>query len=54
MREEKADLRAQVYALDRDKKSVELELASKQAEEIALKTHLKQLQQELDNQDSLV
>lgn len=55
MREEKADLRAQVYTLEKEKKSLELTLTSNHAEEVALKAHIKQLQDELvDNQDSLV
>lgn len=54
MREEKADLRAQVYLMEKEKKSLELIISSQQAQEHALKTHIRHLQDELENQDSMV
>ena len=54
MREEKADLRAQVHLLGKEKKSLELIISSQQAQEHALKTHIQHLQDELENQDSMV
>ena len=54
MREEKADLRAQVHLLEKEKKSLELIISSQQAQEHALKTHIQHLQDELENQESVV
>ena len=54
MREDKADLRAQVHLLEKEKKSLELIISSQQAQEHALKTHIQHLQDELENQDSMV
>ena len=54
MREEKADLRAHVYMMEKEKKSLELTVSSQQAQEFAMKTHIEHLQDELENQDSLV
>ena len=54
MREEKADLRAQVHLLEKEKKSLELIISSQQAQEHALKTHIQHLQDELENQESMV
>ena len=54
MREEKADLRAQVYMMEKEKRSLELTVSSQQAQELAMKTHIEHLQDELENQDSLV
>ena len=54
MREEKADLRAQVYLMEKEKKSLELTISSQQSQEIVLNTHIQHLQDELENQDSLV
>ena len=53
MREEKADLRAQVHLLEKEKKSLELIISSQQAQEHALKTHIQHLQDELENQESM-
>jgi hypothetical protein len=54
MREERADLRAQVYLMDQEKKSLELLINSQKAQEMALKTHIQHLQEELENQESIV
>jgi hypothetical protein len=54
MREEKADLRAQAYMLEREKKGLELMINSQQAQESALKSHINHMQMELENQESLV
>ena len=54
MREERADLRAQVYVMDQEKKSLELLINSQKSQETALKTHIQHLQEELENQESLV
>ena len=54
MREEKADLRAQVYMMEKEKRSLELTVSSQQAQELVMKTHIEHLQDELENQDSLV
>ena len=54
MREEKADLRAQVHLLEKEKKSLDLIISSQQAQEHALKTHIQHLQDELENQESVV
>ena len=54
MREERADLRAQVYLMEQEKKSLELLINSQKAQEMALKTHIKHLQEELENQESMV
>ena len=54
MREEKSDLRAQVYILEREKRSLELIINSQQAQEIAMNSHIQQLQIELENQEVLV
>ena len=54
MREERADLRAQVYVMDQEKKSLELLINSQKSQEMALKTHIQHLQEELENQESLV
>ncbi len=54
MREDKADLRAQVHLLEKEKKSLDLIISSQQAQEQALKTHIRHLQEELENQDSMV
>ena len=54
MREEKADLRAQVHLLEKEKKALDLIISSQQAQEHALKTHIQHLQDELENQDSVV
>ena len=53
MREEKADLRAQVHLLEKEKKALDLIISSQQAQEQALKTHIQHLQDELENQESL-
>ena len=53
MREEKADLRAQVHLLEKEKKALDLIISSQQAQEHALKTHIQHLQDELENQDSV-
>ena len=54
MREEKADLRGKMYILEKEKKSLELTISSQNAQEVAMKTHIQHLQDELENQDSLV
>ena len=54
MREEKADLRAQVYLMEKENKSLELMINSQQAQEYALKTHIQHLQDEIDHKDSVV
>ena len=54
MREEKSDLRAQVYLLEREKRSLELIINSQQAQEIAMNSHIQQLTIELENQEILV
>ncbi len=54
MREEKSDLRAQAYLLEREKRALELVINSQQAQESALKSHINHMQMELDNQESLV
>ena len=54
MREERADLRAQVYLMEQEKKSLELCINSQKAQEVALKSHIKHLQEELENQESMV
>ena len=54
MREEKADLRGKVYMMDKEKKSLELTISSLNAQELAMKTHIQHLQDELENQDALV
>ena len=54
MREERADLRAQVYLMDQEKKSLELLVNSQKSQEMALKTHIQHLQEELENQECLV
>ena len=46
--------RAQVHLLEKEKKSLELVISSQQAQEHALKTHIQHLQDELENQDSMV
>ena len=52
MREEKADLRAQVYMMEKEKRSLELTVSSQQAQELAMKTHIEHLQDELENQEN--
>ena len=54
MREEKADLRGKVYILEKEKRSLELTISSQNAQEVAMKTHIQHLQDELENQESLV
>ena len=54
MREEKSDLRAQVYLLEKEKRSLGLIINSQQAQEAALKSHINHLQLELENQESMV
>jgi hypothetical protein len=54
MREERADLRAKVFLLEREKKSMELMLNSQHAQEMVLKSHIQQLQRELETCDSEV
>ena len=54
MREEKADLRGKVYIIEKEKKSLELTIGSLNAQEVALKTHIQHLQDELENQELLV
>ena len=54
MREEKADLRGKVYIMEKEKKSLELTISSLNAQEVAMKTHIQHLQDELENQDALV
>ena len=54
MREEKADLRGKVYIMEKEKKSLELTISSLNAQEVAMKTHIQHLQDELENQDELV
>lgn len=54
MREEKADLRGKVYIMEKEKKSLELTIGSMNAQEMALKTHIQHLQDELENQELLV
>ena len=54
MREEKADLRGKVYIMEKEKKSLELTIGSLNAQEVALKTHIQHLQDELENQELLV
>jgi hypothetical protein len=54
MREERADLRSQVYILEQEKKSLELFISSQKAQETALKAHIKHLQEEIENQESMV
>ncbi len=54
MREEKADLRAQVYLMERENKSLELMINSQQAQEYALKTHIQHLQDEIDHKSTVV
>jgi hypothetical protein len=54
MREERADLRAQVYLMDQEKKSLELLINTQKSQEVALKTHIRHLQDELENQESEV
>ena len=54
MREEKADLRGKVYIMEKEKKSLELTISSCNAQEVAMKTHIQHLQDELENQDALV
>ena len=43
-----------VHLLEKEKKSLELIISSQQAQEHALKTHIQHLQDELENQDSMV
>ena len=43
-----------VHLLGKEKKSLELIISSQQAQEHALKTHIQHLQDELENQDSMV
>ena len=43
-----------VHLLEKEKKSLELVISSQQAQEHALKTHIQHLQDELENQDSMV
>ena len=54
LREEKADLRGKVYIMEKEKKSLELTIGSMNAQEMALKTHIQHLQDELENQKLLV
>ena len=54
MREEKADLRGKVYTMEKEKKSLELTISTLNAQEMAMKTHIQHLQDELENQDNLV
>lgn len=54
MREERADLRSQVYVLEQEKRSLELFISSQKAQETALKAHIKHLQEEMENQESMV
>ena len=54
MREEKADLRGNVYIMEKEKKSLELTISTLNAQEVAMKTHIQHLQDELENQDTLV
>ena len=54
IREERSDLRARVFLLEREKKSMELFINSQQAQESALKSHLLYLQTELERQEALV
>lgn len=54
MREERSDLRAQVFMMEREKKSMELVLSSQQAQESALKSHIGHLQKELESTEALV
>ena len=54
MREEKADLRGKVYIMEKEKKSLELTIGSLNAQEVALKTHVRHLQDQLENQELLV
>ena len=54
MREEKADLRRKVYIIEKEKKSLELTIGSLNAQEVALKTHIQHLQDELENHELLV
>ena len=54
MREEKADLRGKVYIMEKEKKSLELTISTLKAQEVAMKTHIQHLQDELENQDALV
>jgi len=54
MREERADLRSQVYVLEQEKKSLELFVSSQKAQETALKAHIKHLQDEIENHESIV
>ena len=49
IREERADLRAQVFQMEKEKKSLELVLGSQNAQEVVLKTHIRQLQFELED-----
>ena len=50
MREERSDLRARVFRLEREKHALEAALGSQRAQEQALVAHLEQLQRELDQQ----
>ena len=54
MREEKADLRGKVYIIEKENKSLELTISTLNAQELAMKTHIQHLQDELENQDTLV
>ena len=54
MREERSDLRSQVFLLERDKNSMELIINSQQAQEMALKSHIKQIQKDLEVADTAV
>lgn len=52
MREEKSDLKALVYALEKDKVAMEAIICCHQAEESALKRQVNYLQAQLEDKDS--
>ena len=47
MREERSDLRAQFFVLEREKKTLDLAMASQKAQETALRSHVQHLQREI-------
>lgn len=54
MREERSDLRAKLFVLERERNSMEFVISSQQAQEMALRSHIKLLQGDLESLDSEV
>ncbi len=54
MREERSDLRAQLFLLEREKHSMELYVGSQNAQEAVLKSHIQHLLAQIENADHKV